>query len=249
MRTTVFDAPIPQTIMRGLAILLMRAFRWQIVGALPRADKFVAIAAPHTTNWDFIWTICIALRLRIKIFWMGKHTLFKGPAGPVMRWLGGIPINRTQANNTVEQSIAAFKSHDRLVLIIPPEGTRAKTRYWKTGFYHIAHGAGVPIAMAFLDFRLKMGGFGPTFIPTGDIASDMALIKGFYANASGKFPDQYSDARCAANPAMATKITSQKEASTTFFTPTGDMENDLRLLSDCYRRLTRPQNGPTDPAV
>lgn len=243
MRTTVFDAPIPQTIMRFLATLLMKACRWKIVGTLPRADKFVAIAAPHTTNWDFIWTICIALKLGIKIFWMGKHTLFKGPAGPVMRWLGGIPIDRTQANNTVEQSIAAFKRNEKLVLIIPPEGTRSKTRYWKTGFYHIAHGAGVPIAMAFLDFKLKMGGFGPTFIPTGDIASDMTLIKGFYANASGKFPDQYSDAQCGSHPTIAMKTKIHGEVSKTFFAPTGDMENDLRFLSDCYRKLTRPQNN------
>ena len=238
MRTTVFDTPILHTIMRCIAIMLMKAFGWKAVGTLPAADKYVGIAAPHTTNWDFVWTICISLKLRVKVFWMGKHTLFKGPAGPIMRWLGGIPIDRTQSGNTVEQSIAAFNTNEKLVLIIPPEGTRSKTRYWKTGFYHIAHGAGVPIAMGFLDFKLKMGGFGPALIPTGDLEADMELIKGFYTNVSGKFLDQVCEAKFFSGNAIDADTKAYVDKSNVFFAPTGDMENDLRFLAAYYREIT-----------
>lgn len=244
MRTTVFDTPILRTIMRWAAIMTLKAGGWKAVGTLPTVDKYVGIAAPHTSNWDFIWTICIALKLRVKVFWMGKHTLFKGPAGPIMRWLGGIAIDRTKAGNTVEQSIAAFNENEKLVLIIPPEGTRSKARYWKTGFYHIANGAGVPIAMGFLDFSLKMGGFGPALIPTGDIEADMDLIKGFYSNVTGKYPDQYGEAEVfSGNDAIDADTRAYVDSSSVFFSPTGDMESDLRFLAAYYRDITGP-DGP-----
>lgn len=244
MRTTVFDTPILRTLMRWAAIMTLKAGGWKAVGTLPAVDKYVGIAAPHTSNWDFIWTICIALKLRVKVFWMGKHTLFKGPAGPIMRWLGGMAIDRTKAGNTVEQSIAAFNENEKLVLIIPPEGTRSKTRYWKTGFYHIANGAGVPIAMGFLDFSLKMGGFGPALIPTGDIEADMELIKGFYRNVSGKYPDQYGEAQIfSGNDAIDADTRAYVDSSSVFFSPTGDMESDLRFLAAYYREITGP-DGP-----
>lgn len=241
MRTTVFDTPILRTLMRWTAILTMNAAGWKAVGTLPAVNKYVCIAAPHTSNWDFIWTICLALKLRLKVFWMGKHTLFKGPAGPLMRWLGGIPIDRTKAGNTVAHAIDAFAENEKLILIIPPEGTRAKTRYWKTGFYHIANGAGVPIAMGFLDFTLKMGGFGPAFIPTGDIDADMELIKGFYSNVSGKHPDQYGEARVfSGTDAIDADTRAYADESSVFFAPTGDMESDLRFLAAYYKEITDP---------
>jgi hypothetical protein len=245
MRTTVFDTPILHTVMRCAAIMLMKACGWKAVGTLPAADKYVSIAAPHTTNWDFVWTICISLKLRVKVFWMGKHTLFKGPAGPIMRWLGGIPIDRTQSGNTVEQSIAAFNDNEKLIMIIPPEGTRSKTRYWKTGFYHIAHGAGVPIAMGFLDFKLKIGGFGPAFIPTGDIEADMELIKGFYSNISGKFPDQYGETQLFSNSTIDANTKAYTGDVSVFFTPTGDVESDLHFLATYYSAITAPARNCT----
>ena len=121
---------------------------------------------------------------------MGKDSLFKGPLGPVMRWLGGLPIDRSKANNVVQSTIDAFNSHDRLIVLIPPEGTRAKVSEWKKGFYHIAHGAGVPIGRGFLDFGRKVGGFGPTFYPTGDVDKDIAAIQEFYQDIKGKYTNQ-----------------------------------------------------------
>ncbi len=147
------------------------------------------IAAPHTSNWDFPLMVAMAFVLGFEIFWMGKDALFKGPAGPVMRWFGGIPIDRSKANNIVQATIDAFNEHDRLIVIIPPEGTRSKVDAWKSGFYHIAHGAGVPIALGYLDFSRKVGGFGPTFYPTGNHDKDLVEIQSFNKDIKGKYPE------------------------------------------------------------
>jgi len=126
---------------------------------------------------------------------MGKHTIFKAPFGPVMRWLGGIAVNREQANNLVAASALAIREVDGPVqLIVPPEGTRSKTRYWKTGFYYIAQTAGVPIVMAYMDYASKRSGLGPVFQPTGDVEADMAAIKAFYAPFKGRNADQFEAA-------------------------------------------------------
>ena len=123
---------------------------------------------------------------------MGKDSLFWFPYGGLMKWLGGIPVDRSKSNNMVEKSIQVFAESTDMVLIVPPEGTRGRVKYWKTGFYHIAHGAKVPIAMGFVDFKKKTGGFGPAFIPTGDLEKDMPEIQEFYQDITGRFPDKYS---------------------------------------------------------
>nr|MCU0926130.1 lysophospholipid acyltransferase family protein [Hydrogenophaga sp.] len=154
--------------------------------------KSVFIAAPHTSNWDLPYTLMVAFALRLNPYWMGKHTIFKAPFGPVMRWLGGIAVNRDQANNLVAASAQAIRDADGpLQLIVPPEGTRSKTRYWKTGFYHIAQTAQVPIVMAYMDYTHKRSGLGPLFQPTGDVEADMAAIKAFYAPFKGKNAAQF----------------------------------------------------------
>ncbi len=157
-------------------------------GTPPKEPKYVLIAAPHTTNWDFPLMIAMAFIMRFEIFWMGKDSLFKGPTGPIMRWFGGLPIDRKQGNDVVQHTIDAFKEHDRLIIVVPPEGTRSKVPGWKSGFYHIANGAQVPIGLGFLDFSRKVGGFGPTFYPTGDVEADVKKIKSFYKNIKGKYP-------------------------------------------------------------
>jgi hypothetical protein len=111
-----------------------------------------------------------------------------------MRWLGGIPVNRERSGNLVQGTVDAFNSNQRLTVIVPPEGTRSKVTHWKTGFYYIAQGAGVPIALGHLDFRKKEGGIGRVFEPTGDIATDMAEIQKYYAGISGKNPAKFADA-------------------------------------------------------
>lgn len=131
---------------------------------------------------------------RIKIYWMGKESLFRGIYGPIMRYLGGIPIDRSRPGGMVEQTIEKFNESDRLVVVVPPEGTRQKARYWKSGFYHIAHGANVPIVLGFLDYGRKEGSLEGLLTPTGDIEADMAVIREHYADIQAKHPEQRTPA-------------------------------------------------------
>ncbi|GAA6140653.1 lysophospholipid acyltransferase family protein [Hydrogenophaga sp. 5NK40-0174] len=195
MHRTIFTTPVVNTLLRTFSVAFLKLTGWRIEGALPaEAAKSVFIAAPHTSNWDLPYTLMVAFALRLNPYWMGKHTLFKGLAGPVMRWLGGIAVNRDQANNLVAASAQAIRDADSpLQLIVPPEGTRSKTRYWKTGFYHIARTAEVPIVMAYMDYATKRSGLGPLFEPTGDVEADMSAIKAFYAPFKGKNAAQFEN--------------------------------------------------------
>jgi 1-acyl-sn-glycerol-3-phosphate acyltransferase len=193
MHRTIFDTPVVNTVLRGLSIVFMKLAGWKVEGALPPgAAKSVFIAAPHTSNWDLPYTLMVAFVLRLNIYWMGKEQIFKPPFRGIMMWLGGIPVNRASSNNVVAASVEAIKAADGpLQLVVPPEGTRSKARYWKTGFYYIALGAQVPIVMAYMDYSRKVGGLGPVFEPSGDIEADMVRIKAFYAPFKGKNPDQF----------------------------------------------------------
>ena len=193
MHRTIFTTPVVNTFLRVFSVAFLRLSGWRIEGALPtHATKAVLIAAPHTSNWDLPYTLMVAFALRLNIYWMGKQSIFKPPFRGVMRWLGGIPVNREQSTNLVAASVAAIQAADGpLQLIVPPEGTRSKTRYWKTGFYHIAVGAQVPIVMAYMDYHDKRSGLGPVFEPTGDVQADLAAIKAFYAPFKGKNATQF----------------------------------------------------------
>lgn len=190
MRRTLYNTPVLKTIFKGLSWLGLKLAGWKLVGHPPKEQKYVLIAVPHTTNWDFPITLAMAFLFGFEIYWMGKDSLFKGIRGPIMRWLGGIAIDRSKNNNIVQQMVDAFNANDRLVVTIPPEGTRSRVDKWKTGFYYIAHGANVPIALGFLDYKHKTGGFGPAFYTTGDVEKDIAEIRKFYAGISGKYADQ-----------------------------------------------------------
>ena len=193
MHRTIFTTPVVNTLLRGFSVAFLKLTGWKVEGSLPpQATKSVFIAAPHTSNWDLPYTLMVAFALRLNPYWMGKHTIFKAPFGPLMRWLGSIAVNREQANNLVAASAQAIRDADGpLQLIVPPEGTRSKTRYWKTGFYHIARTADVPIVMAYMDYAAKRSGLGPLFEPTGDIEADMNAIKAFYAPFKGKNAEQF----------------------------------------------------------
>ena len=193
MHHTIFDTPIVNTLLRWLSIAFLRLAGWQVIGKLPPdAAKSVLIAAPHTSNWGLPHTLMVAFALRLNVYWMGKTSIFKPPFRGVMMWLGGIPVDRAQSNNLVAASITAImQATSPLQLIVPPEGTRRGTRYWKTGFYYIAEGAGVPIVLAYLDYEKKIGGLGPVFQTTGDVDADMGAIKAFYAGVKGKNADQF----------------------------------------------------------
>jgi 1-acyl-sn-glycerol-3-phosphate acyltransferase len=176
-----------------LARRILALFGWRLVGALPATPKYVIIAAPHTSNWDFIVAILAAAAFGLRINFMMKDELFRPAWGWFFRALGGIPINRRSNNNVVQQMVQRFAERERLALVIPPEGTRSKVTKWKTGFYYIALGAGVPILLGFADFARKQVGFGPLITPTGDIEADLAGIRAFYSGIVGKRPELFGE--------------------------------------------------------
>jgi 1-acyl-sn-glycerol-3-phosphate acyltransferase len=193
MQRTIFTTPLVSPFFRVLSLACLKLAGWEVQGQLPdHARKSVLIAAPHTSNWDLPMTIMVAFALRLRPRWMGKASIFRAPFGGIMRWLGGMPVDRSKANNLVESSAQAIRDAvDALQLIVPPEGTRSKTRHWKTGFYHIARSAEVPIVMAFMDYGTKRSGLGALFEPTGDVDADLAAIKAFYKPFKGKNADQF----------------------------------------------------------
>ena len=189
---SIYKTAIIRPVMRWLSLFLFTCTGWKTEGERPTVDRYVIIAAPHTSNWDFFYTLCLAFIFRINPQIMMKDAWFRWPMGPLFRWLGAMPIDRNRSCNVVAQSIEAFRQGWPMVLVVPPSGTRRKVIYWKTGFYHIAHGAGVPIALGFVDYERKVGGFGPLFYPTGDIEEDMVAIREFYRPICGKYPRQES---------------------------------------------------------
>jgi 1-acyl-sn-glycerol-3-phosphate acyltransferase len=188
MHRTIFDTPVVNTLLRGFSIAFLKLTGWKIEGSLPPDGmKCVLIAAPHTSNWDLPYTLMVAFVLRLNIYWMGKSQIFRPPFRGLMMWLGGIPVQRESANNLVAASAEAIKAADGpLQLVVPPEGTRSKVRYWKSGFYYIALSAQVPIVLAYMDYERKISGLGPVFHPTGDLEADMVRIQAFYAPFKGK---------------------------------------------------------------
>lgn len=192
LKLTMYNTPIIRPLIKFLCHASLKLRGWELRGQPPVEPKYVLIAVPHTSNWDFPLALAIAFVYGFDMHWMGKASLFKSWRGPIMRWMGGIPIDRSSANNVVAQTIEAFKQSDRLVVAVPPEGTRSKVDKWKTGFYYIAQGAEIPIALAFLDYKQKVGGFLSTFYPTGDVTKDIAIIRESYAGISGKYVNQCS---------------------------------------------------------
>ena len=193
MHRTIFDTPGVNRVFRALSAAILRLSGWKVEGRLPAdVGKCVVIAAPHTSNWDLPYTLMVAFVLDLRIYWMGKWQIFRPPFGGLMRWLGGIAVRRETSNNLVAEAAQALVDADGPVqLIVPPEGTRSKVRYWKTGFYYIALQARVPIVLAYLDYQRKVGGVGPVFHPTGDIERDMVTIKAFHAGIRGRNADQF----------------------------------------------------------
>lgn len=189
MRMTIFNTPVLTSIARGLAWVFLRINGWKAECPPPDVPKYVLIGAPHTSNWDVPFVLSLAFAFRTRIYFMVKDSVFKWYCGWFFRWLGGIPIDRSKPNGMVAQTVDVFNQHERLVICIPPEGTRKKARRWKTGFYHIACGAKVPISMGYMDFKRKAGGCGPLLYPSGNIQEDMGRLREFYSTVSGKYPN------------------------------------------------------------
>ncbi|TMM48402.1 lysophospholipid acyltransferase family protein [Qipengyuania marisflavi] len=165
---------------KRLLIALYRWKGWTIEGTRPAVRKFVILGAPHTSNWDFIFFLGATHELGIKPSFMGKHTLFKWPMTNFMYDMGGVSVNRNKRANYVEQVADAFTKADDLALVIAPEGTRGSNGEWRTGFYHIAMAAGVPILPAWVDNDMMRGGVGEPLMPTGDYRADLAKLAAFY---------------------------------------------------------------------
>ena len=178
--------------MRVLWSLFLRLLGWTVKGSFPyHLKKCVIIVGPHTSSWDFI--IGIALRSKLRLTdakYLGKAELFKGPFGFIFRKLGGFPVERTEHHHMVNQVVQLFNTHDHFILVLSPEGTRKKVERLRTGFYHIAKKAGVPIIMTGFDFEKKQAFFSEPFFTTDDEAADFQHIFQFYAPIKGKIPEQ-----------------------------------------------------------
>ncbi len=175
----------------------LRALGWRYVGEIPEPRKAVCLAMPHTDNMDGLLLVLLAQSVGMPISWMIKDTWGKPPVGWIVRGVGGVPVNRSKANGLVPQMIEEFARRDDFYLVIPPEGTRKRTEYWKSGFYHIALGAGVPVVPGYLDYRNKHGWFGEPIPLTGNVRADMDELRRAYDGvaAMARYPEKVGPIR------------------------------------------------------
>ncbi len=188
MKMTIFNTPVLSNLLRFATKVLLGLFGWRVEGQLPDIPKFIVIGAPHTSNWDFVLFLALAFSLKANPKYMGKAELFRWPLGGFFRWCGGIPVDRSKSTGLVEQTVDAINRADRFILVITPEGTRKEVSSWKSGFYHIARQAGIPLALGFIDRRRKAIGIGPTFVPGDDMDADMKEIQSYYSGIVGINP-------------------------------------------------------------
>lgn len=179
--------------------LIARAFwffsRWKLVTQPAPERPSVLIGAPHTSNWDFVFMLGIAWRLGLRFRWLGKNSLFKGWRGPIMRALGGIPVDRSNPGRLVEEVVERIKAGEIFGLVITPDGTRKGHTHWKSGFYRIARETGMPVTLGYVDRTTMTTGLGTTIELTGDVPADMERIRAFYADKSGFHPEHRVEPR------------------------------------------------------
>jgi 1-acyl-sn-glycerol-3-phosphate acyltransferase len=188
---------VPRThrpVLRRVGTLGLRLLGWRVRGELPDVAKFIIIVAPHTSNWDFAVGFLAYLALELDASWFGKASIFAWPFGPILRRFGGLPIRRGASENVVDRSIAESRMRSRFVLALAPEGTRRRVRTWRSGFYYIALGAGLPIVTVALDFAKREIEVGPAFQATGDYAADIARLLERFERVAGKHPALYGQA-------------------------------------------------------
>lgn len=182
-------------IFKTFATSWLKSQGWKVTGEVPKG-KYVIIAWPHTSNWDLPYTVAVAQTLGFDIHWVGKHTLFEGPAGWMFKKLGGIAVDRTQRKNSVQAIADIITNYDGdILLAVAPEGTRGKVDYLKSGFYHIARAANVGIVFGFLDYKTKTGGLGPVIDPSLGVQHVMDEARKFYGAMQGRNPQNHSPIR------------------------------------------------------
>ena len=191
------NAPSSGLIKYWIGRAFMAITGWKLTGQLPPDKKFVFIGAPHTSNWDFPIGIALTFIFRLKTRWMGKDALFKGVRGMFMRSLGGIAVDRAHPHGVVGQMAGELKQAEQLVIMLAPSGTRKKMPRWKSGFYHIAQEANVPVVCGYLDFQRKEANIGLSFLPTGNIKKDMDKVREYYKDISAKYPEMTAPVRLA----------------------------------------------------
>ncbi len=172
---------------------MLKILGWKVVLKQLEQKKYVIIAAPHTSNWDFLFFVLLLWSTRSKFHWAGKHTAFKKPVGSILKKMGGIPIDRRVKSNYVDKMVERFNNSDEFVLLITPEGTRSKTEFWKAGFYYIARAAKVPVVLGFIDYSTKTVGTEDLFFPSHNIEDDLKLLKDFYGKKKGLHPEKYGE--------------------------------------------------------
>ena len=179
--------------MRFLFRLWLNMMGWKTDLVFPyhHVKKYIAIVAPHTSSWDFLIGVAYRSVLGMeKVRYLGKEELFRPPFGFIFRWLGGTPVNRSSSQNMVDEVVKIFNAHDEFALALSPEGTRKQVNKLRTGFYHIARGAQVPIVMIGLDFGNRQVAFSEPFFPTGNQEADFAHIFAFFRPIKGKYPEK-----------------------------------------------------------
>ncbi|MFM9935276.1 MAG: lysophospholipid acyltransferase family protein [Novosphingobium sp.] len=184
------NASLSSRLVKRALLGFYRANGWRAVGTPPPGGRYVIIAAPHTSNWDFVYFLGLVNELGIDANFMAKDSLFRWPMGGFMRDMGGISIDRSARRNVVDAMIGEFARRDRFALTIAPEGTRSAVQQWRTGFYHIALGAGVPLVLGMMDYAKRIGGLGPTIMPTGDYKADMQQVAEIYRSVTPKHPER-----------------------------------------------------------
>jgi 1-acyl-sn-glycerol-3-phosphate acyltransferase len=178
---------------RRVAQFILALGGWRIEGDLPDEPRFVLIAAPHTSNWDFPIAILSMFGFGLRMNWLGKHTLFRFPITGLMHWMGGEPIDRSATKGFVEEAIERFRQRPQWVLGISPEGTRKRAGAWKTGFHRIALGAGVPIVPVTIDYSRRVLGIHPPFFPTADFQADEQILRQSFRKEMARIPGNYAD--------------------------------------------------------
>ncbi|WP_226018555.1 lysophospholipid acyltransferase family protein [Novosphingobium sp. FKTRR1] len=163
---------------------------WKAVGSPPPDGRYVLIAAPHTSNWDFVYFLGLANELGIQPRFIAKDSLFRWPMGRFMHDMGGVPVDRSARSDMVKAMVAEFAKGEPFILTIAPEGTRGRVGQWRTGFYHIARQAGVPMVVGFMDYATRTGGLGPALMPSGDYRADMQVLAEVYRSVTPRHPER-----------------------------------------------------------